>query len=40
MLNGLDIEHGINLEKIVEAGRFISRELGRNSSSKVSIVLT
>jgi hydroxymethylglutaryl-CoA lyase len=40
MLNGLDIEHGINLEKIVEAGRFISRELGRNSSAKVSIVLT
>jgi hydroxymethylglutaryl-CoA lyase len=40
MLNGLNVEHGINLEKIVEAGRFISKELKRNNGSKVSIALT
>ena len=39
MLNGLNIEHGINLEKIVEAGRFISKELKRSNGSKVSIAL-
>jgi|TARA_B110000879_G_C11139594_1_gene499703 hydroxymethylglutaryl-CoA lyase len=40
MLNGLGIKHGINLEKIIEAGRFISMKLGKDSGSKVSIALT
>lgn len=40
MLNGLNIQHGINLEKIVEAGRFISKELERSNGSKISIALT
>nr|XP_054757085.1 hydroxymethylglutaryl-CoA lyase, mitochondrial-like [Lytechinus pictus] len=35
MLNGLGIETGIDLEKIVSVGQFISRELGRQNFSKV-----
>ncbi|XP_063960827.1 hydroxymethylglutaryl-CoA lyase, mitochondrial-like [Lytechinus pictus] len=35
MLNGLGIETGIELEKIVSVGQFISRELGRQNFSKV-----
>ncbi|XP_011660381.2 hydroxymethylglutaryl-CoA lyase, mitochondrial [Strongylocentrotus purpuratus] len=35
MLNGLGIETGIDLEKIVSVGQFISRELGRQNTSKV-----
>lgn len=36
LLNGLGIEHGVELEKLIEAGRFIMGKLGRPSGSKVS----
>lgn len=37
MLNGLGIEHGINLEKLIDAGQFISLHLNRQNGSKVSL---
>jgi len=40
MLNGLDIETGVDLNKLIEAGEFICRSLGRSSSSKVAQALT
>lgn len=40
MLNGLGIEHGVNLDKLIEAGRFITEQLGRNNGSKVARALT
>tara|TARA_B110000858_G_scaffold27272_1_gene28595 strand:- start:516 stop:1424 length:909 start_codon:yes stop_codon:yes gene_type:complete len=39
MLNGLDIEHNINLKRVIAAGVFISRKLGRPNRSKVSTAL-
>jgi len=39
MLNGLGIETGVNLDKLIEAGRFICGEIGRAPSSKVNIAL-
>ncbi|MGH6949187.1 MAG: hydroxymethylglutaryl-CoA lyase [Kiloniellales bacterium] len=39
MLNGLGIETGIDLERLVAAGRFISEALGRQPVSKVSHAL-
>lgn len=39
MLNGMDIQTGVDLEKVAAAGRAISRKLGRNSASKVAIAL-
>jgi len=39
MLNGLGIETGVNLDKLIEAGRFICGEIGRVPSSKVNIAL-
>jgi len=39
MLNGLGIETGVDLEKLIEAGRFISGVLDRNPASKVNIAL-
>jgi hydroxymethylglutaryl-CoA lyase len=35
MLNGMDIETGVDLKKIIRAGQFISSELNRVSNSKV-----
>lgn len=40
MLNGLGIETGVDLGKLVAAGRYISDVLGRPSGSKVSRALT
>jgi isopropylmalate/homocitrate/citramalate synthase len=40
MLNGLGIEHGVNLDKLIEAGRFITEKLGRENGSKVARALT
>ncbi|SDD60993.1 hydroxymethylglutaryl-CoA lyase [Massilia sp. PDC64] len=34
MLDGLGIHTGVDLEKVVEAGQFISRQLGRTGSSR------
>ena len=39
MLNGLGIETGVDLAKLAEAGRMISRHLGRPPASKVARVM-
>jgi hydroxymethylglutaryl-CoA lyase len=39
LLNGLGIRTGVDLEKLAAAGRFISRELGREPASKVARAL-
>jgi isopropylmalate/homocitrate/citramalate synthase len=39
MLEGLGIETGVDLERLVAAGRFISGHLGRPPQSKVSLAL-
>jgi hydroxymethylglutaryl-CoA lyase len=39
MLEGLDIETGVELEKLAAAGRFISQALGRPPASKVGRAL-
>lgn len=36
MLDGLGVETGVSLERLIEAGVFISRHLGREPSSKVA----
>jgi hydroxymethylglutaryl-CoA lyase len=36
MLNGLGIETGVDLDRLIEAGNFISGVLGRQSGSKVA----
>jgi len=40
MLNGLNIKHDINLNKLMKAGLFISKKLGKKSGSKVSAAFT
>lgn len=37
LLNGLNIETGVSLEKLMEAGQFISGYLGKPSGSKVAL---
>ena len=37
MLSGLGIETGVDLDAVIEAGRFISQALGRRPASKVSL---
>lgn len=37
MLNGLDIQHGVDLNKLIAAGQFISEKLNRQSGSKVAL---
>ena len=39
MLDGLDINHGIELQKLVAAGNYISQKLNRTNGSKVGIAL-
>ena len=39
MLNGLDIETGVDLDRVFEAGRYICAELGREPASKVARAL-
>jgi isopropylmalate/homocitrate/citramalate synthase len=39
MLDGMGIETGINLKKLIAAGRFISKELDRMPQSKVNLAL-
>jgi len=39
MLNGLGIETGVDLDKLCDAGRFISEVIGRAPASKVSLAL-
>jgi len=40
LLNGLNIETGIDLDKLIKAGLYISDKLGKPSSSKVSAALS
>ncbi|XP_022746164.1 hydroxymethylglutaryl-CoA lyase, mitochondrial-like isoform X2 [Durio zibethinus] len=40
MLNGLGIETNVDLEKLMLAGDFICKHLGRQSSSKTAVALT
>ena len=40
MLNGLDIETGVDLEPLAQAGQFICARLGRPTASKVARVLS
>jgi len=40
MLNGLGIEHGVDLEELIDTGRYITEKLGRVTGSKVSRALT
>lgn len=39
MLNGLGIEHGIDLEELLEAGSYITTKLARDTGSKVAAAL-
>ena len=39
MLNGLGINHGVDLPKLIAAGHFISQKLNRANGSKVGIAL-
>ena len=39
LLNGLGIRHGVDLDKLVQAGQFIFDSLGRENGSKVAIAL-
>ena len=39
MLDGLGIETGVDLAKVLRAGQFICRALGREPSSKVARAL-
>ncbi|MEP5567409.1 MAG: hydroxymethylglutaryl-CoA lyase [Halioglobus sp.] len=39
LLNGLGITHGVELNKLVQAGQFICDSLGRENGSKVAIAL-
>nr|GMD69721.1 hydroxymethylglutaryl-CoA lyase, mitochondrial [Ipomoea batatas] len=40
MLNGLGVKTNVDLAKLLQAGEFISKHLGRQSSSKAAIALT
>lgn len=39
MLQGMGIETGVDLKKLIAVGRFISRQLGRKPQSKVNLAL-
>jgi hydroxymethylglutaryl-CoA lyase len=39
MLNGLGIEHGVDLDKLVDAGDYICQVLNRSNGSKVAVAL-
>jgi hydroxymethylglutaryl-CoA lyase len=36
MLHGMGIETGVDLEKLIDAGRFINAKLGRETQSRVA----
>ena len=40
MLNGLDIETGVDLESLAAAGQFVCSQLGRPTASKVARALS
>lgn len=39
MLHGMGVDTGVDLKKLIAAGRFISKELGRESQSKVNLAM-
>ena len=39
LLHGLDIETGIDLDRLVDAGAYISNFLGRKPQSRVAVAL-
>ncbi len=39
MLNGMGVETGVDLKKLVDVGRYISKKLGRPPQSKVSLAM-
>jgi hydroxymethylglutaryl-CoA lyase len=39
MLNGLNIEHGVDLNKLIQAGQYITGKLNRVNGSKVALAL-
>jgi isopropylmalate/homocitrate/citramalate synthase len=39
LLNGLDIETGIDMDKLLDAGQFILQHLGREPASKAARAL-
>ncbi len=39
MLNGLGINHGVSLDKLLIAQDYIDKELNRKSASKVALAL-
>lgn len=39
MLNGLGIEHGVDLQKLIEAGNYICNAIGRANGSKVAAAM-
>jgi len=40
MLNGMGIEHGIDLDALIDAGNYISQQLGRENTSKAASALS
>jgi hydroxymethylglutaryl-CoA lyase len=36
MLNGMDVETGVDLDRLIAAGAFICEKLGRQTQSKVA----
>ena len=38
MLQGLGLETGVNLQKLIETGKFICNQIGRRNGSKVGVV--
>ncbi len=39
LLDGLGIEHGIHLDRLIDAGEFICRQLGRSNGSRVAAAM-
>jgi hydroxymethylglutaryl-CoA lyase len=39
MLNGLGIDSGVNLDKLVDTGAWISQQLGREAASRAGLAL-
>jgi len=39
MLDGLGIQTGVDLQRVVSAGDFISQQLGRDNQSKVATAM-
>jgi hydroxymethylglutaryl-CoA lyase len=40
MLHGMGYETGVQLEKLIEAGQYISQHLGRETGSRVNKAVT